>query len=593
MSTIDSELVKDLIDAATATVEFAEAAGLLKATLLALGTGAALKGVQLIAGSFKNVTQHIMNMGEAVSILRRVGDVSALSGEQIKRLGTLTKGLSDDQLKLILSSRNLSTAQMQAILQASGLTSAEAAQKLQTLGLATAQQTTAGAAWSLTAALNGLKVAIMSNPIGALMTAIAAATVVFSLVSNAIEDAKQKEEEARQKMLEVADAAKEEADAISDLYDTYTAANKAYQDGVGSKDDLTSATDSLLEALGYEKGAVSDLIEEYGTLEAAIDGVTKKALEQKAASILEGYDAAKQAALSAAEDSMGWFSGSTITVKTNGDNKKFAELLQKAGYLGNGDLPLLSTSLYTGINNYGDIDTLVEGYEKLLAIKELLESGIGNGYSAEELSGAGVYTDAVAKINAVSEEIEAYRDIIKAYNEAQARIAYMDFAEANGVPETQEEYDALKQSLLDAAEASGKYIGSQEEIEATIANMLATRPALQEFFTTSTETAEGVSLYKAQLSELTDVISDLQSSYNALDAAQADMADGGGISPETMEKLAKVEENYLDYLYEENGVVKLNTEAWKENANAKCKVKWLKFRRRLILLTKRMPLLRN
>lgn len=211
----------------------------------------------------------------------------------------------------------------------------------------------------------------------------------------------------------------------------------------------------------------------------------------------------------------------------------------------------------------------MEGYEKLLAIKELLESGIGDGYSAEELSGAGVYTDVVAKINAVSEEIEAYRDIIKAYNEAQAQIAYMDFAEANGVPETREEYDALKQSLLDTAEASGKYIGSQDEIEAAINNMLATRLALQEFFTASTETAEGVSLYKAQLSELTDVISALQYSYNALDDAQSDMADGGGLTPNTIEKLAKAEANYLDYIYEENGVVKLNTEAWKENANAK------------------------
>lgn len=97
---------------------------------------------------------------------------------------------------------------------------------------------------------------------------------------------------------------------------------------------------------------------------------------------------------------------------------------------------------------------------------------------------------------------------------------------------------------------SGKYIGSQNDIEAAITNMLATRPALQEFFTASTETAEGISLYKAQLSELTDIISALQSSYNALDAAQADMADGGGLSPETIGKLAKAE-------------------AWKENANAK------------------------
>ena len=41
------------------------------------------------------------------------------------------------------------------------------------------------------------------------------------------------------------------------------------------------------------------------------------------------------------------------------------------------------------------------------------------------------------------------------------------------------------------------------------------------------------------------------------------------MSADTIEKLASAEDNYLDYLYEENGVVKLNTEAWKENANVK------------------------
>lgn len=80
---------------------------------------------------------------------------------------------------------------------------------------------------------------------------------------------------------------------------------------------------------------------------------------------------------------------------------------------------------------------------------------------------------------------------------------------------------------------------------------------------------EGISTYTANLKNLSDVISDLQTSYDLLEAAQKDMADGNGLSPETINKLADAEENYLDYLYEENGVVKLNTEAWKENANAK------------------------
>ena len=79
----------------------------------------------------------------------------------------------------------------------------------------------------------------------------------------------------------------------------------------------------------------------------------------------------------------------------------------------------------------------------------------------------------------------------------------------------------------------------------------------------------GVARYTASLSDLSDVLSKLKSSYDLLETAQSDMANGGGLTPETIAKLADAEENYLDYLYEENGVVKLNTEAWKENANAK------------------------
>lgn len=69
--------------------------------------------------------------------------------------------------------------------------------------------------------------------------------------------------------------------------------------------------------------------------------------------------------------------------------------------------------------------------------------------------------------------------------------------------------------------------------------------------------------------DLAKEITSLKKAYDLLETAQKEMSGGGGLSADTIESLAAAEENYLDYLYEENGVVKLNTEAWKENANAK------------------------
>ncbi len=69
--------------------------------------------------------------------------------------------------------------------------------------------------------------------------------------------------------------------------------------------------------------------------------------------------------------------------------------------------------------------------------------------------------------------------------------------------------------------------------------------------------------------DLAKEITNLKKAYDLLETAQKEMSGGGGLSADTIESFAAAEENYLDYLYEENGVVKLNTEAWKENANAK------------------------
>lgn len=73
---------------------------------------------------------------------------------------------------------------------------------------------------------------------------------------------------------------------------------------------------------------------------------------------------------------------------------------------------------------------------------------------------------------------------------------------------------------------------------------------------------------RGDMAKLSDVLSDLKSSYDLLETARNDMAGGGGLSTETIQKLAETEENYLDFLYEENGVIKLNIAAFEEKAQA-------------------------
>lgn len=192
LDTVDAGFVGDLIDAGTAIIELVEGTHLLKAALLGLGAGATLKGVTAISDGFTAAKQNILSLGEAVQTLRNIQNVEAISGETINRLGALTKGLNNEQVKLVLTTQQLSSAQQMQILMAGGLSKAEATAKLQTFGLAAAEGTASAATVTFSGAMTGLgtalRAAFASNPIGMVMLAVG---VVYELAQGimAIHDA--------------------------------------------------------------------------------------------------------------------------------------------------------------------------------------------------------------------------------------------------------------------------------------------------------------------------------------------------------------------------------------------------------------------
>ena len=168
-------------------------------------------------------------------------------------------------------------------------------------------------------------------------------------------------------------------------------------------------------------------------------------------------------------------------------------------------------------------------------------------------------------LNNVQRQIEFYQGLVDDYNSAQENFlkneAVIDLGETLKTTDinTQDAFDGYIQGIKDSTEYSEAY----KKILLELAN--DTFPEFSGAMQQATNNG-GTSVYIAQLEKLTDVISGLRSSYDALASAESDMAGGGGLSAETIESLAGAEEKYLDYLYEENGVVKLNTAAWKENA---------------------------
>ena len=98
-------------------------------------------------------------------------------------------------------------------------------------------------------------------------------------------------------------------------------------------------------------------------------------------------------------------------------------------------------------------------------------------------------------------------------------------------------------------------------------------PILEQYGYVVDDVTDGTQQQTDAASKLVDALSKIKDAYSLLNTAESDMIAGGGLSVSTVQsiikELAETEEDYLNYLYEENGVVKLNTQAWNESTKEK------------------------
>ena len=564
VNSFSPEMFGDIVDASSALIEFLDKTNLLKGSLAGLATAGAIRGFTTIATGIKNASIQMNNFNAALKMAKSTN----LATDEFQKLTTLTQNLSQSQLKAVVSCKTLSTEQRTAILMSTGMSQAEAQAALASMGLATAEGSATAATFSLSGAFKGLWATLMANPLILVIAGVTAAVSAYSSY-------KQKVEEARQAQLEAGNSAIESADNVRKLYTAYNEANTAYANNSGSKADLESATESLLSALGVEQSQIESLKEEYGSLDEAINQVTYDSLKDNLSDMTAGYKAAQEEMMQAAADSMGFFSGSDITVSTHGTGKKFAEVLQAAGYLEK-NLPKWSTSLSTGINDYGSIDDLIAGYQKLIEMRDTLEQGVTDGlYTRDELSSSDVYGDINDKINAVKSQYEDVLDYVQKINETAAQLQFMDTIKESGMPKTAKEFDRLKESMIKTAEESGNFVGSQQDIEDAVTNTLASIPELEEFYNATADAATDASDIVALANErITESVENAADSATKLIEGISNVTDiiNGQQNGKSISIASFNSDDMRDYqsaLEYVNGTMQLNAERVKEIAQAK------------------------
>lgn len=552
----------------------------------------------------------LKSIGTLSSVLKEISIGSSLSASSISAMTVALKGMSESQIAATISSSGLNAAQIASALSAAGMNEALILEKLSLIGFskeaaiasvvsdnfsreqaeaavaglsfAAAEGTATVATGGLTAALHGLKVAMLANPF---MFAITAISLLITLVPMAIN--------LFNKFHKSTEELKEEYDDFASELDGLNGELKTTQDRIAELQKLSNEGKITL----IEQEELDRLLTTNAQLERQIrlkKEATEEAAEKSNKSLVKDYN--KEYYNSNAGMYM-LFDADAIR-ENNAEGFKALEEW-KNGWSENWD-KFSEEEQERLINLYSEYQNLMlEGNNKLqypeqLGFDDYVDQLIAR-YKELEGLGQNATDSQIAEMASIRSELLSLSqtlqndyidnfvgdgDDVKNWNNLADAID----ACINPAEHFTSLLEKLPNDLKDVLNSEGseggltaerinELAGQYQELAKWMEDSGYTAYELASHYNAlkveTDSNAESTGRYSAQLSDLTETLSDLQSAYDVLATAQEEMAGGGGLSPDTIADLAEAEANYLDYLYEENGVIKLNTEAWKENANTK------------------------
>lgn len=239
-SVISRDLYAGFLDGSKAVVDFTEKTGLLKGALAGLGTAGATYALSQLVSMVTSATKEFSNLSNALKMVKAAESAGTFDTSNMASLINLTKGLSESQTKLVLSSTALSDAQRVAVLMGQGMTEAQAQAAIASMGLATAEGTATTATVSLSSALSGLMSTLLANPLILIAASVTAAVSAFSAYKRSIEEAVDKAQEA-------GNAWEDNNTSLQSNIDKITELRTALDNGTLTEEEAYQAKSDLLE----------------------------------------------------------------------------------------------------------------------------------------------------------------------------------------------------------------------------------------------------------------------------------------------------------------------------------------------------------
>lgn len=276
-SVISRDLYAGFLDGSKAVVDFTEKTGLLKGALAGLGTAGATYALSQLVSMVTSATKEFSNLSNALKLVKAAESAGTFDTSNMASLINLTKGLSESQTKLVLSSTALSDAQRVAVLMGQGMTEAQASAAVASMGLASAETTATGATVSLSSALSGLMSTLLANPLILIAASVTAAVSAFSAYKRSIEEAVDKAQEAGNAWEDNNTSLQSNIDKITELRTALDNGTLTEEEAYQAKSDLLEIQDSLTESYGNQAQGI-DLVN--GSLQTQINKLKELSTEE-------------------------------------------------------------------------------------------------------------------------------------------------------------------------------------------------------------------------------------------------------------------------------------------------------------------------
>lgn len=423
-SVISRDLYAGFLDGSKAVVDFTEKTGLLKGALAGLGTAGATYALSQLVSMATSATKEFSNLSNALKMVKAAESAGTFNTSNMASLINLTKGLSESQTKLVLSSTALSDAQRVAVLMGQGMTEAQASAAVASMGLASAEEVATGATVSLSSALSGLMSTLLANPLVLIAAGVAAAVSAFSAYKKSIEEAVNKAQEAGNAWEDNNTSLQSNIDKITELRTALDNGTLTEEEAYQAKSDLLEIQDSLTESYGNQAQGI-DLVN--GSLDQQISKLKELSTEESKRFLNENKKGVEEAEKQMEKERhayLGQYSDNG-SEESNAINQAIAKLKKKYG---------------------DDVFKLQEGME-----------GTGN-FEIE------FNADASTAKDALNDFMNEIRSIQEQYGESDVLTSLSDYAsggleEANDIlTEYQDLYNQAKQAELfsDKQQYSGK-----------------------------------------------------------------------------------------------------------------------------------------